>query len=114
MLSVCHGSTAADKKARHSCLSLLFLLLTFGVGGGVGNLLKGVQKGSQDGDGGPGNKKCVNRSYQFCNDSGFSKVQRNIVLSVFPHSLEGAVKFPCLGNELIKVGDADLERNENN
>ena len=32
-------------------------LLTFGVGSGVGNLLKGVQKGTQDGDGRPAQRR---------------------------------------------------------
>ena len=31
--------------------------LTFGVGSGVGNLLKGVQKGTQDGDGRPAQRR---------------------------------------------------------
>ena len=86
------------------------LVLTFGVCCGVGDLLKRVQKGPQDGDGCPAQRRrVVHGRFTYL----MGDIQQSSHIKVTDeNSLECAVKFARLGNELVKVRNADLESKE--
>ena len=86
-------------------------MLTFGVRCGVGNLLKCVQKGPQDGDRRPAQRrrKFHDRFIHLLRHIQQKKSHPSIC---DVNSLECAVKFARLGNELVKVRNADLESKE--